>query len=330
MKCGRAGRSESPLGRAHDSIVPYPRTMQSTDAPWLLVGCGYTATRLARRLLADGAAVVATRRTAEAAAHTAAELGARVVVRIVDLLRPETLEQLVPAGALIVHTAPPAAPAGAGEENLVAASAAAHARRVVYVSSSGVYGPGAGQWIDEDAPIAPTGPIGARRLEAENALLAAAARDGIEAVSLRAAGIYGPHRGSHVSIAAGSHRIPETAGFVSRIHVDDLGSAILAAALAPRLPHAVYNVADAEPTQAREYADQVAAALGVPAPPTVRSGDSSPAARELLGGDRRVRNRRLVEELGVVLAYPTWREGLRQALAEEARENPAPRGRPAR
>ena len=293
--------------------------MQPSDAPWLLVGCGYTGTRLARRLLTDGARVVATRRTAEAAARTAAGLGSAADVRVVDLLHPETMDGLVEAGALVVHSAPPAAPAGTGEENLVAVAAAAGARRLVYVSSSGVYGRGAGDWIDEDAAVAPTGPIGQRRLEAESALLAAAARLRLSAVSLRAAAIYGPHRGSHVSIGAGNHRVPDSAGCVSRIHVDDLGSAILAAALAHQLPHAIYNVADDEPTRARSFADAVAAALGVTPPPTVAPDQSSPAARELLGGDRRVANRRLVEELGVRLAYPTWREGLRQALAEEAR-----------
>lgn len=296
--------------------------MQSNDAPWLLVGCGYTGTRLARRLLAEGARVVVTRRTAEAAAHTAADLGPEADVRVADLQHAGSVADLVPAGAFIVHTAPPAAPAAAGEENLVAAAAAAGARRLVYVSSSGVYGRGTGGWIDEDAPVSPTGPIGARRLEAETALLAAAARLGVEAVSLRAAAIYGPTRGSHVSILAGTHRVPNSAGFVSRIHVDDLGAAIVSAALAPRLIHSIYNVADNEPTLARRYADDVSAVLGVPPPPTVAPDQSSPAARELLGADRRVSNRRLLQELGVELAYPTWREGLRQALAEEGRPLP--------
>ncbi|HWM86980.1 MAG TPA: NAD-dependent epimerase/dehydratase family protein, partial [Kofleriaceae bacterium] len=292
--------------------------MQPSDVPWLLVGCGYTGTRLARRLIAGGARVVATRRTAEAASHTAVDIGPDAEVRVADLQHPDTLEGLVPDGALIVHTAPPAAPPGAGEENLVVAAVAAGARRLVYVSSSGVYGRGTGHWIDEGAQVAPTGPIGARRLEAESALLAAAGRHGLQAVSLRAAAIYGPYRGVHSSIAAGTHRVPNTAGFVSRIHVDDLGSAILAAALADHLAHAVYNVADDEPTAARTYADAVAAALGVPPPPTVVPDQSSAASRELLGGDRRVSNRRLIEELGVELAYPSWREGLRQAMAEEA------------
>jgi nucleoside-diphosphate-sugar epimerase len=298
--------------------------MQVSDAPWLLVGCGYTGTRLARRLLAAGAQVVATRRTQEGATRTDAELdGAHV--RVADLLEPGTLDRLVPPSAIIVHTAPPGTAASVGEENLVAAAAAARARRIVYVSSTGVYGRGTGNSIDERAPVAPSGPMGQRRLEAESALLAAAARAGLPAVSLRAAAIYGPGRGSHVSIAAGTHRVPDTAGFVSRIHVDDLGSAILAAALAETLPHAIYNVADDEPTQARSFADAVAEVLGVPPPPTVAPDQSSPAARELLGGDRRISNRRLVEELGVELAYPTWREGLRQALSEQ-HQRPARRG----
>jgi nucleoside-diphosphate-sugar epimerase len=297
--------------------------MKPSDATWVLVGCGYTATRLARRLLADGARVIATRRTDEGAALSGEELGPEAEVRVADLLLPRTLDGLVPSGAIVVHTAPPApVPAEvAGEQHLV--QAAARARRLVYVSSTGVYGRGTGGWIDEDAAPSPTGPIGARRLEAERILEVSAGQAGLEMITLRAAAIYGPHRGSHVSIASGSHRIPEGAGRVSRIHVDDLGSAILAAALAPRLEHRVFNVADDEPTLAREFADAVAGVLGVPAPPTVAPDASSAASRELLGGDRRIRNRRLVEELGVALSYPTWREGLRQALAEEERHGRA-------
>ncbi len=297
--------------------------MKPSDATWVLVGCGYTATRLARRLLAEGTRVIATRRTDEGAALSGEELGPEAEVRVADLLLPATLEGLVPPGAIVVHTAPPApVPAQvAAEQHLI--HAAAGARRLIYVSSTGVYGRGTGGWIDEDADPSPTGPIGARLLEAERVLEDSARRAGLEMITLRAAAIYGPHRGSHVSIAAGSHRIPEGAGRVSRIHVDDLGAAIVAAAMAPRLEHRVFNVADDEPTLAREFADAVAEVLGVPPPPTVTPDASSAASRELLGGDRRIRNRRLVEELGVRLSYPTWREGLRHALAEEERHGRA-------
>ena len=299
--------------------------MQVTEAPWVLVGCGYTATRLARSLLGEGAKVVATRRSPAAAASVSAALGPAADLRVVDLREPASLADVIPPGAVVVLSAQPA-PDGstAGEEALVASASAASARRLVYVSSTGVYGPGAGGWVDEDAALAPVGPLGRRRLAAETALLAAASRAGLSAVSLRAAGIYGPGRGVHTRLLAGTYRvIGDGAGFVSRIHVNDLAGAVRAAACFDGpLPRAAYNAADLEPTRARDHADRVAAALGVPPPPSVPPDQVSPMARELTSGDRRIDSRRLRDQLGVRLAYPTWREGLAQALAEE-------RGQPA-
>jgi len=300
--------------------------------PHLLLGGGYTASRLARRLIELGAPVVVTRRTPAGAAATAAALGGGAEVRVADLTEPVTLKGLIAPGAVVVHSAPPASPPAGGasataearlldlvaadESRLVDVLASAGARRLVYLSSSGVYPPGAGTWIDEDVEAAPSGALGRRRLAAESALLAAAARAGLSAVALRAAAIYGPGRGVHVRIAAGTYKVlGDGAGFISRIQVDDLGSAILAAARAPSLARAVYNVADDEPTRARAHADAVARMLDLPPPPSMPLEQASPDMRDLMGGDRRICNRRLREELGVELAYPTWREGLAHALA---------------
>src|SRR5687768_823023 len=110
--------------------------------PWVIVGCGYTGTHLANRLAGAGEAVIATRR-----GDFPAELDARVQRRRADLADPASLAGWIPAGAVIVHAAPPADDdPGAGERTLVAA--AAGAARIVYVSSTGVYGPGDGGWVD--------------------------------------------------------------------------------------------------------------------------------------------------------------------------------------
>ncbi|HEU5055438.1 MAG TPA: NAD-dependent epimerase/dehydratase family protein [Kofleriaceae bacterium] len=308
------------------------RVHASEPVPFLLLGGGYTASRLARRLLERGDRVRITRRTPAGAAATAAALGPGAEVRVADLTEPASLRGLIEPGAVVVHSAPPASPPSAGrggttaearlldlvaadETRLVDVLASAGARRLVYLSSTGVYPPGAGAWIDEDVAPAPAGALGRRRLAAERALLEAASRAGLSAVALRAAGIYGPGRGVHVRIAAGTYQVlGDGAGYVSRIQVDDLGSAILAAAHAADLARSAYNVADDEPTRARDHADAVARLLGVPPPPSVPVEQASPEARDLLGGDRRISNRRLRDELGVDLAFPTWREGLAHAL----------------
>src|SRR5690606_11931721 len=163
------------------------------------------------------------------AAATAAALGPAAQVRVANLLAPASLAALVPPGAVVVHAAPPAGDDGApaAEEALVRAAADAGARRMIYVSSSGVYGPGAGAWIDEDVAPVPTGALGRRRLAAETAAREAAARHGVELIVLRAVAIYGPGRGAHLRIAAGTYRVVGAgAGHVCRVHVDDLGTAI--------------------------------------------------------------------------------------------------------
>ncbi len=274
---------------------------------WVIAGCGYTGTHLANRLAADGAPVIATRR-----GHFPPGLDGRVQQRRADLAEPAALAGWIPAGAIIVHAAPPADDdPGAGERNLVAAAAAAGAGRIVYVSSTGVYGPGDGGWVDEDTPVGPPAP----RLIAETALLAAAAAAGLEAVALRASGIYGPGRGLVARMRAGTFRVVGGETWVNRIHVHDLAGAIIAAGTIARLPRRIYTVADDAPVTGRDHATAVAAALGLPPPPVVALAEVDPRVAAMLGANRRIANRRLKEELGVTLRYPTFRESLAEELA---------------
>jgi nucleoside-diphosphate-sugar epimerase len=300
--------------------------------PWVIIGCGYTGTRLARRLLAAGATVRATRRTPEATRELAAELGdvagGRLATMPLDLEtlenpaaaagEPGPLAAWLPPGAILVDAAPPVAGNARGEAHLVACAAAADVRRIVYISSTGVYPPGDGSWTDEDEPVGPASDQGQARLAAENAILEGARASGIEAVSLRAAGIYGPGRGVPTRLHQGTYRIiGDGDTFVSRIHVDDLVAVILAAAMVPSLQRAVYNVADDEPETSRAYAYAVADILGMPRPPSVPVSAVDPWIASMMRANRRISNQRIKQELGVELAYPTWREGLAQVMAEE-------------
>jgi len=274
---------------------------------WWIAGAGYTGMRLATRLAEAGARVIATRRNVAALTG----LDDTIECRAVDLGDPETLAGAIPAGAVVVDLAPPAPTGTAAEHNLAAAAAAAGAARVVYVSSTGVYGAADGRWVDEDEPTVPLGPRGGSRLEAERALLAAARERDLEAVSLRVAGIYGPGRGVVARMRAGSYRIIGAGDtFVSRVHVYDLCSAIIAAGVVSPLPRSVYNVADDEPTTSTEYAAAVAEALDLDLPPRVPESEVSTSVAAMLGANRRVSNARLKAELGVELRYPGWRDSL--------------------
>ena len=279
------------------------------------MGCGYTGAHLARRLVDAGADVTITRRSAQTAQRLASELVVRS--HVVDLMDAGSLEGVISAGAIVVDSAPPgpAVDGNAGEANLVAAAVAAGAHRLVYISSTGVYPAGAddGSWIDEDTPAIPPGARGRRRLAAETALLSAAADGGLSAVALRAAGIYGDDRGVVARMRAGSYRIIGAGDtVVCRVHVHDLVSAIIAAGTAPSLRRRVYNVCDDEPSSSATFSDAVADTLGLVRAEHVPAADVDPAIVDMLSANRRVSNRRLVQELGVELVYPTWRDCLRR------------------
>lgn len=289
--------------------------MTTEPRTWVIVGCGYTGSRLARSLLEGGDRVVATRRSTGDLGHLDSPIE-KVALDIASAARD--CAGLPLAGAIVVDSIPPSTDDGSPERELVKACIGGGAARFVYLSSTGVYAGGDGGWTDEDSPTGPIGERGRRRLAAESVVLATARALAASAVSLRIAAIYGPGRGVHARLRRGDYSVygPGTSP-VSRIHVDDLVAAIIAAAIAPTLTREVYCVADDEPTGSRPHADGVAAMLGMEPPPERPLESASAAARAMLNAGRRVSNRRLKSELGVVLSYPSWREGTAQAIAEE-------------
>jgi nucleoside-diphosphate-sugar epimerase len=267
-----------------------------TAVPWVILGAGYTGGLLAERLVREHQQVIVTRRDAGNASAAAASLGAMANARgiAMDLARPETL--VFPDGAIVVCLAPP------GDDPAAEIQALAHAargsERLVYVSSTGVYAPAHGAWVDESFTIAPQTRTGRARAAAEAALPA-------DAVSLRAAGIYGPGRGLLERIRAGTYRIiGDGSAHVSRIHVTDLVDAIVRAAATTFA--GPINIADDEPAPIGHVADAVANRLGLPPVPRVSVSDVDPEVAGMLTADRRIANGRMKEKLGVSLRYPSW------------------------
>lgn len=278
--------------------------------PWAIVGCGFTGEHVVARLVADGVPrerIVVTSRREDRAADLEARLGVRAAA--VDPFDAGALAAVLPDGAVIVDSVPPDRERPPHAHALVAAAAPRRARRIVYLSSTGVYGRGDGARVDEDAPTQESTPRARARLAAERALFGEARAAGLEAVSLRIAAIYGPGRGVHERLRAGTYAVPGAGdNWVSRIHVADLAAVVVAAGTVEPLPRPAYVVADDEPTTARAHADGVAALLGLPPPPSMPDDPEGPDA-DLRLSNRRVDNRRMKTELGVTLAYPTWREG---------------------
>ena len=293
-----------------------------TSSPLVIFGCGYVGGYLARAALADGQRVRACARRLDRLAPLA-DLGAEL--RAIDATKSK---QFGPAligltSPLVVYSIPPAQGVPAGESVRKAGNAAqaAGARAFLYLGTVGMHGNRANEeWIDEDTSLdLGDDGMGARRSD-EMALQSLAA-SGLRTISLRLSAIYGPGRGVRQKLLRGEYK---TAGegnlWFSRIHVLDLVT-IIRAALDRAPGGSVYCVADDRPSLQREYADWLAAHLGLPAPP---AGSQSLAHR-----GRRVRNDRLKRELELTLAYPSFVEGETQIDAANAAQAAAGESAPA-
>ncbi len=221
---------------------------------------------------------------------------------------------------ILFHFAPPA-PTGQTDTrtaHLLAALEAQPPRRIVYISTSGVYGDSKGAWVDETRPVNPGNDRSRRRVDAERQLTAFAERRGIPLIILRVPGIYGPGRLPLERIRRGDpvvcpEEAPPDALWSNRIHADDLATIAVRAAR-DGAPPGTYNASDDEPSSMTDYIYRVADAAGLARPPCVSLAEArrtfSPGMLEYLNESRRLDNRRMKEELGVRLRYPTLHEGL--------------------
>jgi nucleoside-diphosphate-sugar epimerase len=285
----------------------------------LIVGCGYLGRRVGARWVEQGHEVFATTRSPERA-NELRRAGLRPVVA--DVTRPETLSALPPADTVLYAVGFDRS-SGVSRHEVYAEGLRAVldaldpdvTRRVIFISSTGVYGDPGGEWVYEDSPCHPESEGGQAFLAGEQIL----GRHplGERSTILRMAGIYGPDRvpkaeelraGKPVAVAAG--------GSVNLIHVDDAAAAVLAAEARAEPPR-VYLISDGHPVERREFYTHLAEVLGCGQP---RFVEPLPEQRRIGrgGGDKRVRNRRILQELGVQLTYPTYREGLAGIYGEDS------------
>ncbi|MEW8064533.1 MAG: NAD-dependent epimerase/dehydratase family protein, partial [Candidatus Thiodiazotropha sp.] len=187
-------------------------------------------------------------------------------------------------------------------------------QRVVYLSTSGVYGDCRGAWVDETRPPAPIADRAKRRLDAELRWRAWSERTGRELVILRVAGIYGPGKLPVERLRSGQPMVAEDdAPITNHIHSLDLVR-IARTAMQRGASREVYNVCDGVPEPMTRYFNRVADFLGLPRPPVISLEEAqrrlSPGMLSYLKESRRLSNRKLLEELGVVLDYPDLEKGL--------------------
>jgi nucleoside-diphosphate-sugar epimerase len=290
----------------------------------LIVGCGDIARRLLP-LLGRRYRVFALLRDRDQSAFWR-EQGALPIVA--DLDQPASLRRIVGLAQLVVHLAPPAEGKSRRNEHrdlrtrqLLAALArqATLPQRIVYISTSGVYGDCRGERIDETRPARPSSARARRRIDAERQLRAFGQR-GVVVSILRAPGIYAADRLPLERLKKGLPALrDEDDVFTNHIHADDLAAAC-AAALEHGRAGRSYNVSDDSELRMGEYFDRVADAFGLPRPPRISRAEAervmSPVQLSFMRESRRLVNRRLKEELGLQLVYPSIDDGIRAALNE--------------
>jgi nucleoside-diphosphate-sugar epimerase len=234
-----------------------------------------------------------------------------------DLDRPESLA--LPEAQALLHCAPPPDQGAADSRtaNLLAALEKGRIlpARIVYVSTSGVYGDCAGARVDESRLPAPRTDRARRRLDAEQRLSRWSAENGIELVVLRVPGIYAAERLPLERLRAGTPVLrPEDDVYTNHIHAQDL-AAIVCRALDEDAPAGVYNAADDTEMKMGDWFDRVADLRGLARPPRVSRGEAALAIPGnlllFMSESRRLDNTRLKDVLGVQLRYPTVEEGLR-------------------
>ena len=283
----------------------------------LIVGCGDVARRTLPRLLGHYRVFALLRDPAQFAFWRAH--GARPL--LADLDRASSLKRLAGLADIVLHFAPP--PEHGTQDTRTRRLLAALARgkslpqRLVYISTSGVYGDCAGARIDETRPLRPTTARAARRVDAEGQLRRFGCRHGVRIAILRAPGIYAGERLPLERLRQGLKALcVEDYVFTNHIHADDLAM-LTCKALRFGRANRCYNATDDSEMKMGEYFDLVADRFSLPrAPRIARSAAAqqmSPLQLSFMSESRRLDNRRIKQELRARLRYPQVADGVEEA-----------------
>ncbi|HEV8259128.1 MAG TPA: SDR family oxidoreductase [Burkholderiales bacterium] len=288
----------------------------------LIIGCGDVGLRMVRALRGRWRIYALTHSESRHAL-----LRAEGIVPVAgDLDRPETLDRLAGLAQDVVHFAPPpgSGTRDARTANLVRALAKGGSlpQRMVYISTSGVYGDCGGAVVDETRRTKPSSDRARRRLDAERQLRAWGAETGVHVSILRVPGIYAAERLPLARLEAGTPALKsEQDPYTNHIHADDLARTVMAALSRGRGGRA-YNASDDSWMKMGDFFDLVADQFGLPHPPRI---SREAAEREIPEGtlsfmreSRRLANRRLKKELRVRLRYPSVAQGVVAARARSA------------
>lgn len=282
-----------------------------------IIGCGYTGRRLAERWKESGARV---RGYATRAESLQAIEAAGAEARLLDL--DTAVAPIDFTGQLVYYAVPPARQSGDPRLERFLAGVEGPPDRLVYLSTTGVYGDQDGATVDEDTPPAPRTERAQRRAASETAVRSWAARRGVSWCVLRVAGIYGPGR---LPLDRLRRAVPAIAAHEAtpsnRIHVTDLVTVCVAAGSAAAADRRIYNVCDGSEYTLTDYLQHVAAIAHLPPPPLISRAEAERTATasswSFLAESRRVDNGRMLRELKVQLDYRDLDLGIRASLDED-------------
>ena len=192
-------------------------------------------------------------------------------------------------------------------------------RRIVYISTSGVYGDCQGAWVDENMPCKPLTARAQRRYDAEQALMSFCESASCEYMILRVGGIYGPERLPLTRLQNIKVIDPAQAPYSNRIHISDLAHTCIKAMQA-QCHNQVFNVADQMPTSMSDYFIKLADFAGLPAPECVPLAEAhnelSPAMLSFINESRRMRTTKMTQVLKIKLRFPDLHSGLTDCFAK--------------
>ncbi|WP_225333599.1 SDR family oxidoreductase [Halomicrobium urmianum] len=285
-----------------------------------ILGCGYVGLELCRQLTATGHDVVGVRRSDEGLAAVEGAGGDAVQA---DVTEPDSLSAVPDADALVFAASSGGRGAEAargvyvdGLETVIDHFARRESPpdRLVYTSSTGVYGDHGGDWVDESTSLDPTTAKTRVLAEAEATALTADDR-GIDGTVARFAGLYGPDRYRLERYLGG----PVTEGYLNMVHRDDAAGTVAHLLEGDLARGEAVLVVDDEPVDKWAFADWLAAQCGEPAPPKrttaerLADDDLSETAKRRIRTSKRCSNDYL-RELGYEFRYPTYREGYLEAI----------------
>jgi nucleoside-diphosphate-sugar epimerase len=277
---------------------------------FFIFGFGYTAKGLAAPIIAKGFKVIGTSSTTDEQEQN------NLDTKLIEFDSPNMKNYLSLATHLLISVPPTSTMSDVVliKYGDLIKNQAPYLKWIGYLSSTGVYGNHEGNWVSEESECVPHTPTGIARLKAEQAWLSFAKKHQLALHIFRLSGFYGPRRNVLERLMQGKKQsIFKGNQVFCRVHVDDIITTILASIQFPN-PLSIYNVSDDEPAPTHEVERYAAMILGREPLPLIPffEANLSPREQDFYANNRRVSNLKIKEELGFVLNYPTYKEGLTQ------------------